>query len=388
MLLENNPYPGDVRVRAEAESLAAAGYIVEVVAPRACDQPRHESLHGVQVRRFRAFEARGQSARLLLAEYLVAAVALHGAAVRALARGTTVLHLHNPPDLLFPAAALFRLAGRSVVFDHHDLAPETIEAKFGPGPLSRLARICERLTFACANHVLATNASYAEVARERGRKSSADVTIVRNAPPSSWTRTPLRVRDGELHHIELVYVGAIASQDGVGGLAPILARLCGRDIDAHLTVVGDGDARQTLESELARHGVAERVTITGWVRSEEVPGLIESADVCVDPAPASDVNQRSTMIKIAEYLALGKPVVAYDLLETRRTAADAALLAPPGNVAAFAEQIAELAQDADLRRRLSRDARKRAAELTWNHSERALLIAYRTITAEDEPSST
>ncbi len=146
-----------------------------------------------------------------------------------------------------------------------------------------------------------------------------------------------------------------------------------------LTIIGDGDGRPALERALAAHGVQDRVSFTGRVAAGRVPDLLQDADVCVDPAPATDVNERSTMTKIAEYLALGKPVVAYDLLETRRTAGDAALLVAPGNADAFAEAISRLARDPALRASLSRSARERAAELTWEHSERALYDAYRAL---------
>jgi glycosyltransferase involved in cell wall biosynthesis len=378
MLLENNPYPRDVRVRAEAETLVRAGYEVAVVAPRGHGQPRRETVNGVEVRRFRCVDGGRHGAAGYLAEYLIAATALHLAAVRALIGGSSYLHLHNPPDILFGAAALYRLAGRAVIFDHHDLAPETIEAKLGPGPFVRLARICERLTFACATHVLSTNSSYAEIALGRGGKSPDQVTVVRNGPPAAWTAVPLRVREGSLEQVRLAYVGTLSSQDGVEGLAPVLAGLRALEppIDAVLEIIGDGDARPRLEAEFARHGVADRVAFSGWVALERVPELLAAADVCVDPAPASEVNQRSTMIKLAEYLALGKPVVAYDLLESRRTVAGAALLVAAGDVDAFTAAIARLAGDPELRSRLAGEARQRAGELTWEHSEEALIAAY------------
>lgn len=378
MLFEANPYPEDVRIRSEAESLAAAGYPVEVLVPRAKGQSRRERINGVEVRRYRIFEGSPYGAKGFLVEYLVAAVVLHWAAIGTLLRGSSVLHLHNPPDFFFPAAALFRLAGRQVIFDHHDLTPETVEVKFGAPALVRLARICERLTFAVSNHVVATNASYVEVACSRGRKSAAEVTIVRNAPPRSWIELPLNPREGKLDRVQIIYVGAISSQDGVDGLAPVMASLRANhaDIDAHLTIVGDGDGRAKLETELARYGVTDRVKITGWVAHEEIPQLLRAADICVDPAAATTVNQRSTMTKIAEYLALGKPVVAYDLLETRRTLAGAGILARPGDAEAFADGIAQLAQDPEMRLRLGRDARRRAEEISWDHSEQVLLALY------------
>ncbi len=375
MLLENNPYPQDVRVRGEAESLASAGYRVEVVAPRASGQPRRETINGVVVRRFRGAEASAPGVSAILREYAVAAVALHLAAVRALLRGARVLHIHNPPDIFFCAGALFRLAGRRVIFDHHDLGPELVEAKFARRPLVALARAVEWLTFAVASHVLAANESHAEVARRRGAKAPQAVTVVRNGPPAAWLELPASGREGALSEVHLAYVGAVAVQDGVQEMAAVLAALPS-ELSAHLTVIGDGDARPVVETALRAAGVSDRVTFTGWVGPEEVPALVQAADICVDPAPASPLNERSTMIKVAEYLALGKPVVAYDLLETRRTLAGAGVTVPPGDVEAFAAAIEQIARDGELRASLARQARERARQLTWELSAAALLEAY------------
>jgi glycosyltransferase involved in cell wall biosynthesis len=385
MLLENLPYPQDVRVRSEAQSLARAGHHVTVVAPRAPEQPRREKIAGVHVVRYRLPDGSTRGALGFLLEYLVAGIALHFWALRQLISGATVLHLHNPPDILFPAGALYRLLRRKVVFDHHDLFPETIEVKFGFGLIARIARFCQRMTFAVANHVISTNHSYATVAMDVGRKTREAVTVVRNGPPAVWTHEPSRARDGVLDEVHLAYLGWISSQDGLDGLVPIIAQLCKEEspVKARLTVIGDGDARPEVERQLAELGLSERITFTGRVPPSRVPELLSAADICVDPAPATDINERSTMTKIAEYMALGKPVVAYDLLETRRTAGQAALLVPRGDVNAFAQAIVTLATDPSQRRALGRRARRRAAAtLTWEHSERALLAAYAAIRAE------
>jgi glycosyltransferase involved in cell wall biosynthesis len=380
MLLENNPYPQDVRVRSEAESLARAGHSVIAIAPTDGSQPPRERINGVDVVRFRLADGSAGGRVGFLREYVVAAVALHVGAIRELWRGSSVLHIHNPPDILFPAGALYRLAGRRVVFDHHDLFPETIDVKFGPGVASRFAAACQRLTIAVANHVIATNASYAEVAQSSGKRAD-EVTVVRNGPPAAWTELPSITREGVLGEVRIAYLGAMSSQDGVDGLAPILAHLrAGEDpVDVHLLVIGDGDARAALEADLAARGLAERVTFTGRVAPDQVPRLLGDADICIDPAPATDVNERSTMTKVAEYMALGKPVVSYDLLETRRTAGDAALFVRPGDADGFADAIRLLARDPELRGRLAGAARERAGSLTWQHSERALLRAYETL---------
>ncbi len=389
MLLENNPYPQDIRVRQEAESLVAAGHHVEVIAPRAAGQARLERVMGVSVRRFRVIDGAGRGVLAVLIEYLTATLALHGAALRALARGATVLHIHNPPDMLFPAGGVFRIARRQVVFDHHDLGPELVEVKFRSKPLVHLARVGERLTFAVASHVLAANESHAEIARARGRKRREEVTVVRNGPPASWMQLPVRIRQGKLASVRIAYVGAVATQDGVDGIAEILAALRQRrpDVAASVTVIGDGDGLEAFEAALARHEVSDQVTIAGRVEPEQVPAMLQDADVCIDPARASRLNEQSTMIKLAEYMVLGKPVVAYDLLETRRTVADAGLLVRDGDAGAFADAIAMLADDAVLRETLAERARERARWLTWNRSESALLAAYAQLGRDRPPEA-
>jgi glycosyltransferase involved in cell wall biosynthesis len=377
MLLENNAYPADVRVRREAESLARAGHEVTVLAPRAPGQPRREAVEGVAVRRFR-LPPGGAGRASFAGEYAAAALALHAGAVRELAGGATVLHLHNPPDVLFPAALAARARGRRVVFDHHDLFPELVEAKFGPGRLVGLARACERATFAVADRVLAANESHAEIACERGRKDAGEVAVVRNGPLAADLADP-DGRPGALDDPHLVYVGAVSDQDGVAALPRVLG-LLEREHGlggARLTIVGDGDARAHVEAEAHRVGVAARVSFTGWVDVDEVPRLIRSADICVDPAPRTPLNERSTMIKVAEYLAAAKPVVAYDLLETSRTTAGAALLARDEHD--FAARVARLARDEPTRRLLSEEARARAADLVWERSEQVLLEVYATL---------
>jgi glycosyltransferase involved in cell wall biosynthesis len=377
MLLENNPYPQDVRVRSEAQSLVAAGHAVTVIAPRGTGQTRRAVVDGVRVVRFRSIDANGRGKLGFVLEYAVACGQLQLLALRELWKGATVVHLHNPPDVLFPVAALYRIAGRNVIFDHHDLFPETIELKFGRGALARLARLCQNLTIDVAHHVIATNHSYADVSLRR--KRPAQVTVVRNAPPRAWTEQPLARRDGPLETVNLVYVGAIAPQDGVAGLADILESLCrGADpLDAQLVVVGDGSERAAVEREMSARGLAQHVTFVGWVEPDRVLALIRDADICLDPSPATDVNERSTMTKVAEYLALGKPVIAYDLLETGRTTGDAALLVERDNAQRFADAIRRLARDAALRHGLAHAARERAiAMLTWDRSAEALFAAY------------
>jgi hypothetical protein len=142
MLLENERYPQDTRVRNEAESLVGAGHRVTVIAPRGPGQARVEVVDGVTVQRFRLRKAAGGVSDLLR-EYAVAHAQLFVRAARELLAGATVLHLHNPPDTLFPVGLLARVMRRRVVFDHHDLVPELFRQKFGRSRLELLLRAAE-----------------------------------------------------------------------------------------------------------------------------------------------------------------------------------------------------------------------------------------------------
>lgn len=377
MLLENFTYPEDTRVRNEAESLVAGGHRVTVLAPRGDGQALRERLRGVEVRRYRTVWA-GRSPWSYVLEYGIAHLQLITRSLMAVVRGADTLHLNGPPDTLALAGILGRLFGSKVVYDMHDSGPELFAAKFGTGKLgASLARVmlaAQVGAVRCAHQVIVTNETQRELAIARGKRSPQDVTVVRNGPRISEFPDPLSGRPGELAAPKLVYVGTLDVQDGVLELpeilrAPALAR-------AHLTIVGKGAAQAELLARCRRAGVEDRVTFTGHVPHARVAALIADADVGIDPAPGSELNHGSTMIKVAEYMGAGRPVVAYDLRETRRTAGDAALLAPCGDRQAFVDFIGELARDGERRLRFGHLARTRALELTWDRSEEALRAVY------------
>ncbi len=396
MLVENDTYPADVRVRNEAEALLAAGYRVTVLAPRADrTQARRELVDGVEVVRFR-LPATAQNAIGFLAEYAVAHLQLARLALARLLAGADVLHVNNPPDTLGLLLPLARLLGRRAVFDNHDLFPDLFALRYGSPRLTRLLRVFQRLAFAEADLVLTTNESQREVVLEATGRDPESVVIVRNGPRREAAhgsrpdaaRAPQPDAEGGVSGspretaaargtTELLFLGALEPQDGVVTLAEVLRILVDRHgLDARLTVVGAGSCRAPLEARCSQLGLGERVTFTGRVPHDAVPLLLERADVCVDPAPCNELNHRSTMMKIAEYMAAGRPIVAFDLRETRRTAADAALYATCGDVEDFAARIAELAASPALRRELAQRAAGQLPALLWERSAEALVAAY------------
>ena len=95
--------------------------------------------------------------------------------------------------------------------------------------------------------------------------------------------------------------------------------------DVYAVIIGKGTAVPKLKRLTAELGLEDRVWFTGRVSQEDLLRYLSTADICVDPDPYDPFNDRSTMIKMMDYMAMAKPIVAFDLTEHRASAEDAAL---------------------------------------------------------------
>jgi glycosyltransferase involved in cell wall biosynthesis len=381
LLVENNAYPFDVRVRREAQALRDGGYDVTVVAPRGPGQPWSERLDGIDVYRFPpppggegvlsyAFEFGYATFAMLLVSIWVA-----------LRKGFDVVHAANPPDTLFVIGAFFKLFGKKFVFDHHDLSPETYLSRFKephPNLVYKVLRFMERCTYAIADIVIATNESYRLVAQTRGKKRPDQVFVVRNGPPKTFLPLPpdpaLQRRAKDL----VGYIGTMGPQDGVDywlrSVREIVVTL-GRT-DFLTVIIGSGDAAPSLHALAKELGIENHVWFTGRVSDVDARTWLSTVAVCVQPDPLSPLNDKSTMNKVMEYMALGKPLVAYDLVETRHSAGDAGLFAECNDERDFADKVCWLLDRRDEMARRGALGRARAREIGWESSIPELLRAY------------
>lgn len=383
MLLQNNPYPHDSRVSREARALSAAGHSVTVISPKRRGQSWREEFDGVLAYRFPMAPA-GDSTFGYLLEYGVALCATWFLALYIYFRhGFDVIHAHNPPDLFALVAAPYKLLGVQFVFDHHDLAPEMYLARFGgqgSRSVTRALLACERFTFRLADRVIATNDSYRRVAIERGGVAPERVAVVRNGP--DLARFKPAEPDAEFRSsgkLVIGYVGEMGVQDGIDYLLRALKHLLeDLEYDGFIAVlIGTGTDKPRLERLARELGLDPWVRFTGRVTDEELLRLLSAADVCVCPDPKNEFTDASTMIKVTEYMALAKPIVAFDLTEHRVTAGEAALYATANDELDFARRLLELAGDPALRRQLGDSGRRRLESgLTWAHSVPHLLDVF------------
>ena len=387
MLLENLPFPQDLRVRREAYALTSAGYRVTVICPSEKGQPFRELVNGVQIYRYPAARA-GKGFLSYIWEYAFAMAASFPLSLVAFFReGFDVIHAHNPPDTFLFIALFYKLFGKRFVYDHHDLAPEMYAARFrgrGKPIVYRALVLLEKLSCRFADHVIVTNESYKKVALGRGGVPEARLTIVRNGVDLRLAIIPVEPDPAlrQMGKTIMGYVGVMGFQDGMDYLLRALNYLLrglGRT-DFCCIIVGFGDALENMKALAKQLGLGDYVRFTGPVFGEDLRRLLSAADICVDSAPANPYTDRSTMIKIMEYMSLGRPIVAFDLPEHRFTARGAAVYVTPNDERAFALALAQLMDDPSRRMALGACGRGRIkTQLAWEYSIPNLLSVYRKL---------
>jgi len=391
MIVENLPVPFDRRVWHEATTLRANGFDVSIICPTTPGyEERFEEIEGIRIHRHPLpLEARG--ALGYAAEYGAAFFWQTVLAWRIWLRSRfDVVHACNPPDTIFLVAGVFKLLfGTRFVFDHHDLNPELFDAKFGRrGLLYRLVVLLERLTFRLADISIATNESYRRIAIERGGMDPARVFVVRSGPKLERMRIMPPVEARRMGRRFLIgYVGVMGRQEGLHYLLEAARHIVhdlGRE-DVHFGLVGSGPELEALKAQAQELGVADYVTFAGRVPDQDLLEILNTADVCVNSDEFNAMNDKSTMNKIMEYMALAKPIVQFDLTEGRFTAQDASLYARPNDPIDLARKILELLDDPERRERMGQAGRRRLVEaLTWEHEEAKLLAAYRSLSLEGD----
>lgn len=382
IIVENLPVPMDFRVWKEARSLRAAGYEVTVLCPKAKGAERgYECIEGVHIYRHpMAQEGRGSWAYVREYTYALFWQFWYSWWIY-LRRGFQVIQGCNPPDNIFLVALPFKLFGVKYIFDHHDVNPELYLSKYGKRNLFYKVQVClEKMTFRCSDVVMSTNNSYREIAVTRGGMREEDVFVVRNGP-SPETFKPVSPnpawKNGKRYLVG--YVGVMNSQEGLDILLDVASRIknLGRR-DVHFTCIGKGPELASLRKMTQDKQLDDMVTFTGFIPDAEMVQILSTSDVCVNPDRPSQMNSISTMIKILEYMALGKPIVQFEGIEGRFSAQEASLYSDGGDQALdFAEKILWLLDHPEERERMGEFGRRRIEkELAWEYSVQNLLSAY------------
>ena len=385
-IVENLPSPFDRRVWQEATTLHQNGYQVFIICPTGKGyEEKYECLDGIHIYRH-PLPPEAEGALGYALEYSVALYWEFYLSFKVLfSHGFDAIHACNPPDLIFLVGGFFKFFfHKKFLFDHHDINPELYEAKFGRRDFFyRLMLLCERLTFKTADRSIATNESYKQIAIERGGMHPDKVTVVRSGPKLDRLKIiepVLALKKGRKHLVG--YVGVMGKQEGIDYLLRALQYIVEHKnrTDVHFGLVGGGTELTSLQAYAKALGVEDYVTFTGRVSDQQMLEMLNTADVCVNPDVANEMNDKSTMNKIMEYMALAKPIVQFDLSEGRFSAQEASLYACRNDTKDLAEKILLLLDDQVKRKAMGDFGRNRIiTELEWKYEEPKLLEAYRLL---------
>ena len=376
-LIENVPFAVDTRVRREAGTLQNAGASICVISPRERGQPMHFVENGINVYGYRKPKlGDGFGAHLL--EY-VTSLFWHGflSAFVLFRHGFDVVHVANPPDLLWLVAAPYKLMGKRFIYDQHDLVPELYEVRFGQrfNALSRVMLLLERASYVMADHVITTTESFSRIATGRGGRHAQDVTTVRNGP---WLTVdfPSVAPDKEVRALGntiVGYLGIMNPQDHLENFLEMarIVRINRKRTDIGFVMVGSGDSFDGLRLLRDRMGLTDAVLMTGTIPWRDVLATLAAVDICIQPDLPNVFNEKLAMNKLMEYIAMGKPSIAYDMLETRKSGGEAVVYVSEASATALSEAVIALADDAERRRSLGVLARLRIEqELSWERTVR------------------
>jgi glycosyltransferase involved in cell wall biosynthesis len=383
IIVENLTVPLDRRVWTEARALRDAGYTVSIICPKmGLYTAPYEVLEDIHIFRHpMPFEADGALGYAL--EYSWALAWEFALAWKVLFKvGFDSIQACNPPDTIFLLGGFFKyLMGKPFIFDHHDINPELYEAKFGRrGGFWKLLNILEKATFKTADVAIATNATFKQIAMDRGGMRDDQVYIVRSIPDLSRFKRlapDLALKNGRKHLIG--YVGIMGAQDGVDLLVEAMHDLVyrqGRN-DVQCAIVGSGTELEALKAMTARLKLEDCITFTGFLSGEPLLKAFSTFDIGSIPDPKNIYNDKISMNKVFEYMSLGIPFVQFDLTEGRKAAGDAALYAADNSPKDLATQMGRLLDEPELHQRLATVGQERArAQLNWDRERAQLLAAY------------
>jgi glycosyltransferase involved in cell wall biosynthesis len=374
-LVTHSYYEEDPRVRRQAETLAKAGWRVEVFSLRRPGDEAEGTLGGVRVHHLDVQRHQGATLRRYLAEYLAffvrAAIALVRAEPR---RRFSVIQIATLPDWLIFAALPLRLIGIPVVLDLHEAMPEFFRSRFpsaGRRAVYALLLFQERASIAAATHVITVNGALAERLVGLGTPLTK-ISIVPNTPslerfdPAGEAVRPFMAD----RVLRLAYAGALTPtyELDVALRAVALLRTARPELAVHLDLYGRGDSEAMIHALAAELDIGSAVTLHGRVPIDDVPAAIAASDIGLAPTRRDRFTDASLSTKIFEYAAMGKPVVASRLPMVERTFPTATIWAyRPGNPEDLARQIEAIIDDAPGREAAVAAAALFVASHSWEY---------------------
>ncbi|MFQ5757772.1 MAG: glycosyltransferase family 4 protein [Acidiferrobacterales bacterium] len=281
------------------------------------------------------------------------------------------------PDCLYERYNLYLLSG--VWLKREYRLPMLLEVnapiyeerkKYGGIAIARLARWSERTTWHAADYVLPVSRVLAEQIKQAGVRETRIALIPNAIDPQRFNMTP-RTEDakaalGLQDKLVLGFVGFMREWHRLERVLELLSD--NEHNDRHLHLVGDGPARDNLEQRAAALGISDKLTITGTVNRDDLARHIAAFDIALQP----DVVEYASPLKLFEYMAVGRAIVAPATPNIKEILSDGkdAILFDPKESGAFLQAVERLAGDPALRDKIGRGARETVIKrgLTWENN--------------------
>ncbi|MBK8821318.1 MAG: glycosyltransferase family 4 protein [Anaerolineales bacterium] len=207
------------------------------------------------------------------------------------------------------------------------------------------------------------------------------VTVIPNGVSASdFSPSPLPIRDDRVP--VLLYIGTLADWQGLDIVIKALPKILEqRAVRLHIVGRGRSRQRKILSKQIRKLGVEGSVTVQPAIPHHEIPALIADSDICVAPLGLNDrnVTQGACPIKVLEYMAAGRPLLASNMPIVRELVREDmdALLFSPNDPDDLARQVLTLLNDFDLSKRLAESAAERVlSKFTWHESQKKLGKVY------------
>jgi glycosyltransferase involved in cell wall biosynthesis len=363
-------YPGDTRVRRQADVLLAAGHEVDLFCLRQPDEPAYEGDGGMRIHRLPINRLFGSFAGHL-AEYLAfAAMATVRLTAEHRQRRYGLVQVATVPDFLAFAAAPIRLAGVPLLLDLHEDMPEFFRDRFAHPllrPLLPAVTASARAAAAFATELITVHEPLRQLSIVRGVPPDK-IHVVMNAPDTRLFDADAHPRRGFMEdgELRLIHHSNLQRLYGLDLAVEALALLDPDALPHRLDVYGDGPFRPAIDAAIARTGIGDRVHLHGRVLLDELPGLLAGADIGLVPSRPEPYLRYSLSAKLLEYAAMGVPIIATDLATFRAHFTDAAIRYVPGDdPPALAAAIRELAADPRRTALMAAAAQQQLAAYSW-----------------------
>lgn len=365
LIIVQNYYDIDPRVRREAEALIEHGYCVDVLALQPPNKAENRySLNKVHVNTIKLGKKRAGKLR-----YIWEYIAFWFMAFLYLARNHhyDLIQVCTLPDCLIFATLIPKLIGCKVILDMHEVMPEFFMSKYHVPENHFMIRVLkwqERLSIKFADHVIVINEPIKKLLETRGLPTQKATVITNSVDEQLFT--PLRDERRKSETFVFMYHGTLTHIYGLDIALQAFSMASVQMPNAEFHIVGEGPERTNLELQVEKSNIKEKVKFLGVYPQESIPAQLTQCDVGVLATRRDTFLDLSFSNKLPEYIVMEKPVIASRLKAIHHYFSEEAIAYfEPENATNLAEKMVELYNNPERRKRYSENALWEYSDIRW-----------------------